>query len=103
MCRSAKDTYLEKNEENFVQTVRDGVINALEVEKQSVCAYTVWKDHEHHPGAFKRGMSKIRASLRRARTSSTGGGGRRKAKQEGWWCVFALKCFNIVTYLTYFP
>lgn len=82
-CRTGKDVYLDKNEEAFVQMIRDAVINSLEVEKQSICAYSVWKDQEYHPpGAFKRGISKIRNSFRRSRTGSAAGGRRRPKLEE---------------------
>ena len=82
LCRSAKDAVLEKNNETFVQTIQDAVINSLEIEKQSCSAYSVWKDQEHHPGAFKRGINKIRASFR-SRSRAGSAGGRRRPKLEG--------------------
>ncbi len=71
---------LERSEDSFVQTVRDDVINSLEVEKQTVCAYSIWKDIESHPGMLKRGVNKIRASFRRRGNSASS---RRRPKIEG--------------------
>lgn len=80
--RSAKDSVLEKNEETFVQTIRDDVINSLEAEKQTCSAYYIWKDQEQQPGAFKRGITKLRASFRRSRTGSAGARTRRTKLEE---------------------
>ena len=81
---------LERSEETFVTGVRDSVINSLEVEKQTVCAYSIWKDIESHPGMLKRGMNKIRASFRRRGSSAATA--RRRPKLEGllmlWICSF---------------
>ena len=73
MCfvRSPKDAILDNSEESFVAQVRDAVNNEQEVEKQAVCAYAIWQDQEKHPGVFKRGLSKIRESMRRKRAHST--------------------------------
>ena len=79
MCRSAKDAVLDRNEESFIAEVQDDVINNLEVEKQSANAYAIWKD-EKHPGAFRRGLTKIRQSFRRSRPASAP---KEKSKLEG--------------------
>ena len=77
--RSAKDAVLERDEESFIAEVQDDVINNLEVEKQSANAYAIWKD-EKHPGAFRRGLTKIRQSFRRQRPAAAQ---KEKPKLEG--------------------
>ena len=77
--RSAKDAVLERDEESFIAEVQDDVINSLEVEKQSANAYAIWKD-EKHPGAFRRGLTKIRQSFRRSRPATAQ---KEKPKLEG--------------------
>ena len=77
--RSAKDAVLERDEESFIAEVQDDVINNLEVEKQSANAYAIWKD-EKHPGAFRRGLTKIRQSFRRQRPATAQ---KEKPKLEG--------------------
>ena len=59
-CRSAEDAVLDRDEEAFVAQVRDAVVNELEVEKQRVNAYAIWKEQERQPSAFKRGINSIR-------------------------------------------
>lgn len=94
--RSAKDSILDRSDESFVQTVRDSVINSLEVEKQTVYAYSIWKDIGSQPGVLKRGMVKLRASFRRSRTANAA----RRPKLEGqcvWFCsccVFRFSCVS---------
>ena len=51
---------LDRDEEAFVAQVRDAVVNELEVEKQRVNAYAIWKEQERQPSAFKRGINSIR-------------------------------------------
>lgn len=36
------------------------MINELEVEKQRANAYSIWKEQERPPGAFKRGINSLR-------------------------------------------
>jgi len=78
---------LERSEESFVTSVRDSVINELEVEKQTVCAYSIWKDIQ--PNVFQRGVSKIRSSLRRRNSSAN----RRQASGlEGVYVCVCVMC-----------
>lgn len=84
LFRSAKDAILDRDEESFIAEVRDDVVNNLEVEKQQANAYAIWKD-EKHPGAFRRGLTKIRQSFRRSRPATAQ---KEKSKLEGKeWCL----------------
>ena len=78
-CRSAKDAVLERDKESFITEVQDDIIYNLEAEKQSANPYAIWKD-EKHPGAFRRGLSKLRQSFRRSQPATAQ---KQKPKLEG--------------------